>query len=107
MYDFRKENRHFLSRSSNCSELGIPVQRKKTKQQHSVLKKALEISSVFECIGMLGLWRNTNVEFELYPPSESKAELIGQMHLNVTNVIISRNLIFVNNNHRTRLEVTE
>lgn len=48
------------------------------KTNHLVLNKALEISSAFGQIGTLDLWSNTNVEFELYPPSESKAEVIGQ-----------------------------
>lgn len=48
------------------------------KKNHLVLKKVLEISSAFGQIGTLDLWGNTNVEFELYPPSESKAEVIGQ-----------------------------
>lgn len=48
------------------------------EKNHFVLKKALEISSAFGQIGILGLQSNTNVEFELYPTLESKAEVIGQ-----------------------------
>lgn len=75
-YGFCQPNqRRFPSSSSDCSVPGTLVQRKKN---HLVLKKALEISSAFGRIGTLDLWSNTNVEFELYPPSESKAEVIGQ-----------------------------
>lgn len=50
----------------------------KEKKNHSVLQKALEISPTFGRMGTLDLWSSTHVEFELYPPSESKAEVIGQ-----------------------------
>lgn len=40
-------------------------------------------------------------------PQRARLHRLDRMHLNVRSVVISRNLIFVNNNNRTRLEVVE
>lgn len=77
-YGFGNSNqRRFPPSSSDCSVPGTLVQMKK-KKIHLVLRKALEISSASGRIGTLDLWSRTKVEFELYPPSESEAEVIGQ-----------------------------
>lgn len=103
-YGFCKSNnRHFPSRSLKLQYAWQAVQIKKSL----CLKKAPAVASTFRLIGLLGLRSNADVEFELSPALESKAARKDRMRLNVMSVVISCNLIFVNNNNRTRPEVAE